>query len=880
MSALRQLLFRLWNGIRPRAAEREFEREIASHLAILEEEFQERGLSAEDARVAARRSFGGLDHVRDTHRDVRSVSWFEDLGRDLQYAKRTLQRSPGFTLAAVLTLGIAIGGATAVFSLLNAVLLQPPPFPAADRLVLLFEENARAGFARDAVRPRTYAAWAADNEVLESVAAVAGYSAVLTWQGEPQRITARRVTSSFFEVLQSKPVLGRVFRADEDRPGGERVAIISHAFWQGRFGGDPAVIGRHLILDDVPHVIVGVMGPEFQFLESYVRAWVPAAFTSTELTQGGRYLTVVARMKASADTARVTANLDTIGAQQARLYPNDERWRTLRSVVWPLSEELSGAARRPFGVLAGAVGVVLLIACANLAGLLLARAASRQQEFAVRGALGASRARIVRQLMTESLALAAMGLVLGLVLARWAFAFLEQLVPPSMALFARPELDGRTLVSAGLIAVAAAMVFGLAPALRTTAGKTGEALKSGGRTTRGDTGRRTLVVVQVAMTLTLLVATGLLLQTFYQMRYANLGLLPERVLTLRTVLPLGRYAEHARRADFYDRVLARLGQEPSVESAGFTTSVPLEWRGGTSVIAVEGRARDSALAYDANHRQISVGYFETVGMPLRQGRFFRSGDDDRAPLVVIVNEALARQYWAGENSVGRRIAIDPGDSPQWRTVVGVVGDVRQMGLDVPARPEIYLPYRQIATQPWFTPRDLVVRTAGEPTLAVDAITRAVHAIDPALAISNIRPLDEVLDEEVAARRTGTTLLISFAAFALILSVVGLYGVIAYFVAQHVPEMGVRIALGAQPRDILMFVVARGMTLALSGVAVGTLAALALPRLMASLLYGVTGTGALLCLAASLLLLTLSLVASYLPARRATRLDPVTALRPQ
>ena len=381
------------------------------------------------------------------------------------------------------------------------------------------------------------------------------------------------------------------------------------------------------------------------------------------------------------------------------------------------------------------------------------------------------------------------------------------------------------------------------------------------------------------MTLVLLVGAGLLVEAFYRMRYASLGLLPERVLTLRTVLPPDRYGEHARRADFYDRVLDRLAQERDVEAAGYTTSVPLEWKGGTSVLAIEGRPREAALAYDANHRQISTGYFETVGVPLRLGRFFRRGDDERAPLVVIVNDALARQYWPGEDPVGRRIAIDPGGSPQWRTVVGVVGDVRQMALDLPARAEIYLPYRQIATQPWFTPRDLVVRTAGDPAQAADAIVRAVHAIDPALAISNIRPLDTVLDEEVASRRVGTTLLISFAAFALVLAVVGLYGVIAYFVAQHVPEIGVRIALGAQPGDILRFVVARGMSLALAGVAIGTLSAIVLPRLMASLLYGATG-GVIIGLSASLVLLILSFLASYLPARRATRLDPVAALRPQ
>jgi putative ABC transport system permease protein len=879
MTALRRLLLRLWNVVSAPAAERELAREMASHLAFLEEEFQRRGMSASEARAAARRSFGRLDYVRDTHREARSLMWIEDLGRDLQYAKRTLVRSPSFTLAAVLTLGIAIGGATAVFSLLDAVLLQPLPFPSADRLVLLFEENARAGFARDAVRPRTYAAWAAGDEVLESIAAVAGYGAVLNWRGQPERITARRVTASFFAVLQSEPMLGRVFTRHEDRPGGDRVAIISHSFWQRRFAGDPAVIGRQLVLDEVPHVIVGVMRPDFQFMESSVSAWVPAAFTSKELSEGGRYLTVVARMKAGVDRARVAAALDTIGAHQSRLYPGDERWRTLRSVVWPLTEQLTGPARRPFGVLVAAVVVVLLIACANLASLLLARGASRRQEFAVRGALGASRTRVVRQLVTESLALACMGLVVGVLLARWASAFLELLVPPSMALFARPGLDGRTMAAAALIAIGAAMLFGLAPALRTNAGG-GDALRSGVRATRGDRGRRLLVVAQVAMTLVLLVAAGLLLQAFYQMRYANLGLVPDRVLTLRTVLPLDRYAEHARRAAFYDRVLDRLAQVPGVEATGFTTSVPLEWRGGTSSIAIEGRPREAGLAYDANHRQTSAGYFETVGVPLRQGRFFRPGDDDRAPLVAIVNEALARLYWAGENPIGRRIAIDPQGAPEWRTVVGVVGDARQMGLDKPARPEIYLPYRQITTQPWFTPRDLVVRTGGDPILVVDAITAAVHAVDPALAISNIRPLDEVLDDDVASRRVGTTLLIGFAAFALVLAIVGLYGVIAYFVVQHVPEMGIRIALGAQPGDILRFVLARGMSLALAGVAVGTIAATVVPRAMTSVLSGVAGNGAIIGICAGMLLLVLSFVASYLPARRATRLDPVAALRPQ
>jgi putative ABC transport system permease protein len=376
----------------------------------------------------------------------------------------------------------------------------------------------------------------------------------------------------------------------------------------------------------------------------------------------------------------------------------------------------------------------------------------------------------------------------------------------------------------------------------------------------------------------------LLLQTLYKLRYADLGLKPDGLLTLRTALPLDRYGEHARRAAFYDRVLAGVEQLPGVVAAGYSTSIPLEWKGGTSQFAVEGQAPDTRLPYDANHRQVSAGYLQTLGVPLRQGRHLRAADDARAPLVVIVNETLARQYWPGKDPVGSRIAVDPpnasapGRDLTWRTVVGVVGDVRQMGLDEAPRPEMYLPYRQFHSQEWFSPRDLVVRTAGDPEGLTVAVKEQIHDVDPTLAVSNIRTLDEVLDEDVAARRVGTTLLVAFAAFALLLAVVGIYGVIAYFVVQHVPEMGIRLALGASTSDILRLVLRRGMTLAIAGIAIGALAAMATARLMSSLLYGFSGTGATMAVVASAILLVLALVASYLPARRATRLDPIAALR--
>jgi predicted permease len=882
MASIRRLLLRVFNLLRPERADAELTREIAAHLALIEDDLQRRGMSAEDARLAARRSFRGVDRTRESHREARSLAWLEDLRRDLSYAARTLVRTPVFTIAAVLTLGLGIGGTTAVFSVFNAVLLRPLPFPSPDRLVVVFEENSASGFPKDAVRPRHFAAWSADSDVFESLAAVTDHAVVLGGGTEPERIVGRRVTRSFFEVLGTPPLHGRLFTENEDRPGGPLVAILSYGLWQRRFGGDPSIVGREILLSGQPHVVVGVMPAQFQFLDSYVRLWVPAAFSSRELAQGARYLTVVGRLKTDVPAPHAAAHLDTIAARMSGMYPDDERWKSLRAVVVPFGEQIAGAARRSMVVLLTAVGLVLVVACANLASLLLARTAARRQELVLRGALGASRPRLIRQLLTESAVLAAMGLILGVVLAWWAFAFLERLVPAGMTLFARPALDGRTLAVAALAALTTGIVFGLAPALQSTGAGASEALRSIGRgTSSGQRARNSLVVAEIAMTLVLLVAAGLLLETLYRLRYASLGLRPNGVLTLRTALPQARYGEASRRTNFYDSVLERVERLPGVIAAGYTTSVPLEWRGATSEFVIDGKAPDPGMSYDANHRQVSAGYLQTMGVTLREGRFFSAADNERAARVVIVNQAMAQRYWLGESAVGQRIAIDPqGGAMVWRTIVGVVGDVRQMGLDVPARPEMYIPHRQLESHPYFAPRDLAVRTTGAPLESVSAIKQQIHAVDPALPVANIRTLDEILDEDVAARRVGTTTLVAFAAFTLVLAVLGIYGVIAYFVVQHVPEIGVRLALGAQTRDIMTLIVGKGMTLAAIGVAIGSLAALATARLISSLLVGFTGTGVLMCVSASALLLGLAFVASAMPARRALRNDPIAALRAQ
>jgi predicted permease len=790
-----------------------------------------------------------------------------------------LARSPGFTTAAVLTLAIGIGGSTAVFSLIDAVLLRPLPFRDAHRLVMVFEDNSKSGFPQDVVGPATYGAWAAGNDVFESVAAATEFGAVLSGRGEPMRVEGRRVTRSLFEVLDAQPFIGRVFTAAEDRPGGPAVTLLSYGLWQRRFGGDETIIGRGILLNNQRYTVVGVMPREFQFFEPYVGLWVPMAFTAEELNNRGRYLLMVGRMKRGVDAALVTANLQTIAARLAREHPADEWQREMRPVIVPFGDELAGTARRPLLLLLTAVGVVLLITCANLASLLLARAASRRHEIALRGALGASRGRMVRQLLTECLMLSLMGLLSGVVLARWAFAFLEQLVPPAMNLFTRPVLDGRTLTLAALVALTTGISFGLVPALQATRLTLGDALRIGSRTFSGFRARGILVVTEVAMTLVLLVAAGLLLQTFYRLRYADLGMRPEHVLTLRTGLPLERYQDPAHRRAFYARVLDKLERLPGIVSAGYSTSVPLEWKGGTSNVVIEGRTLDPRVPHDPNHRQISAGYLEAIGTPLRQGRYFDRRDDVDTQPVAIINETMARQFWPGEESVGKRFRIDRwNENSGWITIVGVVGDVRQMGLQAPPRPEMYFPYQQIDWQPWFSPRDLVVRVAGDPTALINAIKVQIHEVDPELAISNVRTMDEILDEDVAARRIGTTLLLAFAGFALLLAVVGMYGVIAYFVTQQVPELGVRIALGAQTRDILLFVVNKGLRLALAGVLIGTIAALVTTRLMASLLYGVSGAGLITCLTAGAGLVLLALIASYIPARRAMALDPIVALR--
>jgi putative ABC transport system permease protein len=545
----------------------------------------------------------------------------------------------------------------------------------------------------------------------------------------------------------------------------------------------------------------------------------------------------------------------------------------------PLREELAGNVRSSLVVLLVAVACVLLIACANVAGLLLARAVARRREIALRLALGASRPRVVRQLLTESLLLSGTAGIIGSLLAYWSFAFLQKLIPEQMALLTSLTLDTRILLFTLLISLATGVVFGLVPALQSAIVDLNEALKQGTRVTSTGRLRSALIVFEVAVSIVLLVSAGLLIQTLFQLFNQYSVLQPEQVLTMRTVLPQTKYKEPQQRQAFYEQVLDRVEHLPGVVAAGYSTSIPLVWKGGTSGFVPEGLQTPIAgMSYDANHREVSATYLQSMNVPLRQGRYFDKRDNENSMRVAIINETMARQYWPGENALGRRFNIgDPNDG-EWMEIVGIVGDVRQMGLDEPVKAEMYVPYRQVTDWPYFSPRDLAIRTSGNPSNLVGSVRQIIREVDPDQPISNIATMSEVLGVEAEQRRMGMIMLAAFAGLALLLASLGIYGVLAYFVTQHTNEIGVRIALGANRRNILALVLKKGMSLTLLGVAIGLAVAFALTRLMSSLLFGVNASDPLTFVVVPLLLSLVALLACWIPARRATKVDPMIALR--
>ncbi len=867
--------------INRRRAEAELEEEIRAHLELETEENIEAGMSAEEARYAARRAFGNLTLTKEDSRTMWGLRSFETLLQDVRFGVRMLVKSPTFTIVAVIALALGIGANTAIFSVINTVLLRPLPYKDPERLVMVWEDDSKHGYPRDTPAVANYMDWREQNQSFEAMAAMADQSFNLTGMGEPERIDGQRVSANLFSLMGVEPQLGRGFSPEEDQPGAGRVVIISNGLWQRRFGGDRTIVGKTLDLNGESYQVVGVMPTQFQFPRREVDLWVPIAFTPQQAAnRGSHYLQVIARLKPGVAVQQAQADMSSIAARLQQQYP--EQNTQLGAVVIPLHEQVTGDMRPALLVLLGAVGFVLLIACANVANLLLARAAARQKEIAVRVALGASRLRLIRQFLTESILLAVIGGVLGLLLSFWGINLLKSFIPDTIAQARTITIDAKVLGFTLLVSLLTGLIFGLAPATQASKFNLNETLKEGGRDSsagsRGNRIRAMLVVAEVAVSLILLIGAGLLINSFLRLRNVDPGFRAENLLTMQVVLPKQKYSDQARRSAFYTELLRRVESLPGVKSAAVTTNLPLYRQGNSIGLSIEGRPDPIGQRPSVTTRVISQRYFSTMGIQLLQGREF--GDQDRidSPAVAVVSETMARRFWPGESPLGKRVTPSTPDTAapeDWITVVGVVKDVHQFDLVADPKPQMYLSYVQAE---FFEPRDLVVSTSVDPLSMTSAVRGAVWEIDKDQPVSNIRTMKEIVSESVARQRFSMLLLGIFAGLALVLAAVGIYGVMSYSVAQRTREIGLRMALGAQKWDVLRLVVGQGLKLVLIGIAIGLVAAFVLTRVMSSLLFGISATDPTTFIAISLVLISVAVLASFIPARRATKVDPMIALR--
>ena len=806
------------------------------------------------------------------------------LGRDLRYGARLLWKSPAFSVMSLLTLGLGMGASTAIFSVVDAVLLRPLPFRQPDRLLVIWEKNPAQHKYKLFVAPANFERWQKENHCLEGMGAFADSFLNLTGGPnghiEPEEVRVERVTASLFPLLGVQAALGRTFLPEEDQPGRAEYALLSRALWERRFGADPAIIGKAIQVSGRTLTVVGVLAPGIFGMDPSaahpsVDVWIPLGLDPNALSAQARVLAgVIARLRNGVSIEQARAEMEAIGNDLERSYPAlDTGWRPS---IFAYREELLGSVRPALLVLLAAVGFLLLMGCANVANLLLTRGAIRGKEMAICTALGATRARIVSQLLAESVTLALAGGLVGLLLARGAIELVKRLGPESIPRLAEARLDLRLFVFAFAVSVATGLLFGMAPASQLSSRHLTAALAEGGRGgnvgRRGVTIRNALVVSEVALAVVVLIGAGLLIRSFIRLRTADTGFQPSGVLTFRLSLAGTRNAAIPRRVAFLQQVVDRIAVLPGVRSVGAVSSLPLSGLWDGQSFAPEGwpvppaDKRPIALT-----RAATPSYFSTMGIPLISGRTFTAGDTSAAPLAIVVNQPLVRLFWPRENPVGRRLIMATGRPAE---IVGVVADVKQDRIEGEERPTVYAPYAQA---PYFTV-SMVIKVAGQPLSLASAVARAIHQLDPDQPVTDVRPMESLVDRALAGARFNVVLLGSFAVIAFVLASVGIYGVIACVVSERIHEIGIRVALGAQPGDVLKLVVGHGARLAAGGIALGLAGAFALTRLMTSMLYGVKASDALTFAAISLLLGGVALAASYLPSRRAMALDPVVALR--
>jgi putative ABC transport system permease protein len=799
----------------------------------------------------------------------------ENLMQDIRYALRMLRKSPGFTAVAVITLAFGVGGTSAVFSVVNSILLRPLPYRNSERLVTVAHSYPKMNLMASISAPAFFD-YRDQTTVFESAALFSYTNRNLTGQGEPERLGGLRVSASYFPTLGVEAALGRIFLPEEEQAGHHRVVVLSCGLWQRRFGSDPAVLGRTLTFDGESYTVVGVMPAS---LYGEIEIWVPIALTPKELAlRQWNHLSMIARLKPGVDLQQARAEMNTIADRLRQQYPQLYSRDSWGIAVKSLHEETIGEIRRPLLVLLFAVGFVLLIACANVANLLLARAARRRRELAVRAALGAGYWRLIRQLLTESVLLAVLGGALGLLLSLWSVELLVAVNRANIPRWQEIGVDGRVLAFNLAISLLTSVVFGLAPALHSSNIELTTALKEGGRssvTRLGGFGLRNLLVIsEVALALVLLVGAGLLLRSFARLLEVNLGFRPKNLLTMQVSLPDSKYSTPEQRRAFYKQALEQIKGLPGVESAGAVSNLPLSGYATSGGFKFEGRVAPAEQSPFADLRSVSSEYLQAMRIPLLRGRYFDERDRTGAPDVVIIDEILAQRYFPDEDPIGKRVAVE---SPEWREIVGVVGPIKYKGLDVDYQGQLYFPHAQ---DPWrgMYRMNLVVRTAAEPMSFVSAVRGAIQRVDKNQPVYRIMTMEQLVADSISQRRLSMFLLGLFASLAMLLAAVGLYGTLAYSVAEWTHEIGIRMALGAQRQNIFKLVVGQAMILTATGVAIGLAAAFALSRLISGLLFGVAPTDPGTFAAVPLLLTAVALMACYIPARRATKVDPMVALR--
>ena len=795
---------------------------------------------------------------------------FADVLRDTRYAIRQLLKTPAFTVVALLTLALGIGATSAMFSVINGVLLRPLAFPQPERLLTVYEILPR--FGRFSVAPATFFDWRRQNTTFERLIAYNNVGATLNAAEGAERLYAASVSWDFFEALGIPPALG--FSEDEDIPGKGSVVVLTHGTWQRRFGADPRILGRSITLNGEPVTVVGVMPEGFSFPSRQTEIWVPLAMDQAKASRGGHFLAVVGRLKPGVSTEQAGAEMKTISERLAVQYPQNSANES--AGVIQLQADIVGDSRAALWTLMAAVGVVVLIACANVANLLLVRGSIRAKEMAIRTALGAARTRIILQMLAESLVLSLVGGGLGLLLAYYALPAIRTLSAGSIPRVNDITVDTTVLLFVFAISVVTGLLFGMAPAWH--AARTGptEVLKEGGRSsTAGATGwvRSGLLVTEVALSIVLLAGAVLLLRSFARVTTVDPGFRPENVLTFRVALPTATYRDRHQRIAFFDSLLAKLDAHPQITAAGITQTLPMRGDYYLSFLIQSRPAPKPGEGLSAGYRVVSYDYFKTLGIPLVRGRAFTERDTDTSPMVAVVDESFVERHFPNEDPIGQRIDIGNGTDGFYE-IVGVVGRVRHDGLARIAAPTMYVPYKQDL----FGQMAVVARTPDDPTQLAGAVRQAVREIDPALPAFAITPLTDVVSESVAQRRFSMLLLVVFAAVAVFLAAVGLYGVVAYAVSQRTQEIGVRMAIGAQRRDVLNLIVGGGMKLALIGVAVGLAGALALSGFIEAMLFDVQPLDPTSYTVTALVLLSVAALACYVPARRATRVDPIVALR--